>query len=280
MITIDKPDLEVIEVVEVCKNSMREGNELKEKLAECTTEIISGETVYKQLSENKDFHLFPPSEDINGILDHTDMSKIYNEKFVGGAARDFYDQIKLLVIDEKCPFCGQKNIKEMDHFLPKEKYPILAITPINLIPICKDCNFIKKSHTPTSYETILFNPYFDNFNSEKWLKAKVSKSLPLKIKFFIVEDNGIAARDLSRIKETFKVLDLAKIYRIEANTEINNMKYSWKTIYRKKGGFALHERLREDAESRREYRVNSWQTALYEALAESDWFYNDLISNM
>ncbi|WP_342551083.1 HNH endonuclease signature motif containing protein [Lysinibacillus sp. FSL M8-0216] len=280
MLTINKPSFFVEEILETCISSFRESNPLKEKLNQCKEKIVLEENTYNELCGEKKFHVYPEVESIISILDSKEMAKIYDEKLVGGAARYFYDRLKLSVVDEKCPFCGQKNIKEIDHFLPKEKYATLALTPINLIPICKDCNFIKKSHVPSTYEEILFNPYFDDFNEEKWLVASISKSLPVRVKFKVNEDSTINENDRKRIETTFNLLDLGQIYRIEANTEIGNMKFSWKRVYASKGSEALHQRLLEDAESRKEYRKNSWQTALYEALSTSPWFYNELIKNL
>ncbi len=40
-----------------------------------------------------------------------------------------------------CPLCdGQRGIAQVDHFYPKSRYPFLSCHPLNLIPICKDCN--------------------------------------------------------------------------------------------------------------------------------------------
>ena len=30
--------------------------------------------------------------------------------------------------------------EDVDHFLPKSKYPVLAVHPLNLVPLCKTCN--------------------------------------------------------------------------------------------------------------------------------------------
>ena len=50
-----------------------------------------------------------------------------------------------------CPYCGRsfiyaveengKTVKpQIDHFLPKSKYPFLALSYFNLIPVCQTCN--------------------------------------------------------------------------------------------------------------------------------------------
>lgn len=40
-----------------------------------------------------------------------------------------------------CPFCdGSREGAQIDHFYPKSKYPSLSCHPLNLVPICKNCN--------------------------------------------------------------------------------------------------------------------------------------------
>ena len=46
-----------------------------------------------------------------------------------------------------CPYCGNDKVREsnrtrseLDHFLPKRKYPLLAVCYFNLIPSCHFCN--------------------------------------------------------------------------------------------------------------------------------------------
>lgn len=280
MLKISHPDFGVEDIIEKCITSFKVNNTLKSKLETCKTKIIEEEKLYKELCEIKNFHTYPIQETIDSVLTVGEMSKIYNEKLVGGTAREYYDRIKLSVEDEKCPFCGQKEIKEIDHFLPKEKYSTLALTPLNLIPICKDCNFLKRNYIPSSYQEVLFNPYFDDFNSEEWLVARLSKSLPLRVKFLINTDISLSDDEIKRIGFTFERFQLGKTYRIEANSEINSMKFSWRNIFYSRGSEALQKRLEEDAESKKRHKNNSWQAALYDALSKSPWFYEDLIKDM
>lgn len=40
-----------------------------------------------------------------------------------------------------CPYCdGDLSPAEIDHFLPKSKYPQLSCHPLNLVPVCGGCN--------------------------------------------------------------------------------------------------------------------------------------------
>ena len=58
------------------------------------------------------------------------------------SVRVYYDKIKSIVRNERCPFCNKQVVKTVDHYLPKTKYPIYSITPINLVAACRDLSLI------------------------------------------------------------------------------------------------------------------------------------------
>ncbi|TGA97710.1 hypothetical protein E4665_11460 [Sporolactobacillus shoreae] len=68
--------------------------------------------------------------------------KVYTQKMVPKSqlGRPYYDLFLSLPPNEKCPYCGQKKVSTLDHFLPKSVYTPLIVTPTNLVPSCKDCN--------------------------------------------------------------------------------------------------------------------------------------------
>lgn len=72
----------------------------------------------------------------------------------------------LFIIDEnekQCPSCKQDingetkvvNTAQLDHFIPKDSYPLFAVSFYNLIPSCYSCNHVKSNkhlkHSP--YDT-------------------------------------------------------------------------------------------------------------------------------
>lgn len=70
-----------------------------------------------------------------------------------------------------CPYCNRqytftidedeiKTRPQFDHFYPKSKYPILAISFYNLVPSCSICNLLKKEND------ININPYVEGFSNE------------------------------------------------------------------------------------------------------------------
>lgn len=71
-----------------------------------------------------------------------------------------------------CPYCNrqytftidkQNKIRpQIDHFLPKSKYPLFALSFYNLIPTCPECNRLKRD------EIIEINPYISGFDKCKF----------------------------------------------------------------------------------------------------------------
>ena len=71
---------------------------------------------------------------------------------------------------DTCPYCNRqytftinskkKTRPQFDHFLPKSKYPYLALSFYNLVPCCPVCNLIKKE------DEVDYHPYIKGFNDE------------------------------------------------------------------------------------------------------------------
>jgi hypothetical protein len=79
-----------------------------------------------------------------------------------------------------CPYCNQqytftitngKGIRpEFDHFLPKSKFPLLALSFYNLIPSCHNCNHVKSDEN-FSLNNNLY-PYSESFHEQMKFKIK------------------------------------------------------------------------------------------------------------
>jgi len=71
-----------------------------------------------------------------------------------------------------CPMCGSMHRGTLDHYLPKNTYPIFSVFSLNLVPACK-CNS-KRQETltgPSLGERVL-HPYFDNCLGDRLISAK------------------------------------------------------------------------------------------------------------
>lgn len=169
---IIKPYFEVDEIFNSCYSSLNEGD-YKNRINLYKEQLIIDEYEYQELFVNDWIDKF-----VDGLIgDHltltepqkkeliSDMEYLYNKKLVGGNAecRKYYEALlNPEETDFTCPFCGIDSIQSLDHYLPKSKYPALAITPVNLVGMCSDCNRGKSNSEIKSISEHLLHPYFSN----------------------------------------------------------------------------------------------------------------------
>lgn len=102
----------------------------------------------------------------------------YRRLLSGGKSvrREIYDELTRRSSTGRCCYCGCGRVDELDHFLPKSAYPLLAVDPSNLVPSCHFCNSKRKlSRHPWDGDGIL-DPAVDDAHACSWLRAVVNPS--------------------------------------------------------------------------------------------------------
>jgi hypothetical protein len=86
-----------------------------------------------------------PEKEIDNCVTTEEMSRLYKGHFsrMKSPSRHMYDAIMTSSWKGFCPLCSHRQVTTLDHYLPKSLYPIFAVTPLNLIPSCSDCNKAK-----------------------------------------------------------------------------------------------------------------------------------------
>lgn len=197
----------------------------------------------KILEQGNGFQL--PSHDYNkkkgidpvvlGDLKHSEISSIYSKFFVPKRldSRIIYDEI-MASSSEYCPYCGVlKDIEELDHFLPKSKYPQFSILTSNLIPSCKTCNqTYKASSFATCYEEQIIHPYIDlpHFFEEKWIDVELNINEYEKVRFFSSPPKSWSRNDQKRALFHFEKFDLAKRYATHVKDECLGLRKDIKNL--------------------------------------------------
>lgn len=71
-----------------------------------------------------------------------------------------------------CPMCGSMHSGTLDHYLPRNDYPIFSVFSRNLVPACK-CNS-KRMETLLGVEAgeRVLHPYFDDCLGERLISAR------------------------------------------------------------------------------------------------------------
>lgn len=100
-------------------------------------------------------------------------------------ARHVYDAIRSAPPHGRCPMCGHRDVSTLDHYLPKSGFSALTVTPLNLVPACHECNKTKGDRVASSRDTSAIHPYFDDFDTDCWLRAAVVEQRPPAVQFYV-----------------------------------------------------------------------------------------------
>jgi hypothetical protein len=190
------------------------------------------------------------------------------------SARKHYDQLLLSSPQRKCPYCGYGRATTLDHFLNKSHYPWLSIVPANLVPACKDCNHGKGKIRAESANDQTIHPYFESaqLSAEQWLFASVRETAPPTVEYKAEPPASWDKALCRRVERHFTGFDLKARLAIEAATELGALRFIIKRLHAQAGRAAVAQHLAVVAFGEGELFKNSWKTALYQALAGSDWY--------
>ncbi|MFE8941062.1 HNH endonuclease [Streptomyces sp. NPDC007872] len=274
---IDKPVLDARTVFDTCTATARPKT-VRTKLQALKDTVAAAAAEYDTAATARALHTLGHLKDLpdgepkkkgglNKELKNTYSSRMVHKKSAG---RDFYDQLLKEAPDDRCALCGQGIADTLDHQLPKAHYPLLAVAPANLVPACRDCNYYKGEEAPLNAEQQTLHPYYDGeIHDHTWLVARVSGPPKPAVVFAAVPPPEMPSLLAARVRHHFTILKLARLYNPQAGPELRNLSRSLPRLSAK----AVLEHLRERAEDWAVSEgVNSWQAALYRALANSPWY--------
>ncbi len=205
------------------------------------------------------------------------LEKFYNGKFVQNKdlRTNYYEKLKQSLPDNICPYCmmnaGEPNL---DHFLPKSDFKQYAVTPVNLVPSCVNCNTKKLASNESAV-----HPYFHDFSSTRWLYAKMISVSPFEVKFYCnFQNSQFNQEQMNLIKSHFKVFNLSKRFSSKVGSEIANYRFMFTTFLEKQSPIELKKRISEMYSTSYHYNKNSWKTALYDLLLTLEEDYDKIIA--
>jgi hypothetical protein len=97
-----------------------------------------------------------------------------------------------------CPMCGSTNVTSLDHILPKEVYPELAVFSYNLVPSCQSCNNRRAKKGALTSSKGFIHPYFDTAILDA-LELRVQFSQPFSAVGFKLIVTGLQGPDFERV---------------------------------------------------------------------------------
>ncbi|MEU9938839.1 HNH endonuclease [Streptomyces lavendulae] len=216
-------------------------------------------------------------------LDEKDFTvpEIEGEVFVGWAyengmntraGRRIRDELMAAPPNQRCPLCSQGTVYQLDHFVPKSRYPTLCVDPLNLVPACERCNLLKGDRQPTSAENTLLHPYLDRISHDRWLDARtVHESGSVRLEFFVSPPDAWDPTLATRVQHHFTLLQLGQRYSPVANNLMSGMSALWGGM-RQREWTILRDQLQAEAMSWFNKDRNSVEGVTCDTLAQDEEF--------
>lgn len=269
MRVIPKPNISPVRTYLRCSSSYRQP--AKSDFRNITRFISTQFQEYDQRAINKNLYTFSVHTFVQGNITKDKMVNLYNNKMVAhDIGRLIYDKLMALAPLSRCPYCGVGRVRNLDHFLPETKFPTFSVLPYNLVASCRDCNFDKSTSYATTQNSQTLHPYYDDYTSEQWLYARVLHTSPASIQFYVNTPINWTQLDKDRVQAHFDGYDLGKRFSVEASNTLADLREEF--ILYNSTSTVIQQELQKKAISFASRYKNSWETAMYQALYQSQWY--------
>ncbi len=284
MMPLNQPAYEFGATLDQCVAGITGNAGLRQRLLDSKPSLESEGEQYLRHAQHQTWHTVPPlandfdeNSPLVQFLAKADLVKMYEQYFVPEEkpARHIYDSLMNSAL-EKCPFCGGIGTpRNLDHFLPKSRYPQYSVFPQNLVPACRDCNMDGKGQEfALTREDQIIQPYLDgsHFFEEQWVFATFRRERGEEFgvfEYYVLPPDDWSACDKERASRHFAKFALAERYatkaaehhrtvllQIERMTEVGLAEAEINAVLLEPGADASPF-------------VNHWQTAMYQALMDS-----------
>ncbi|WP_154221946.1 HNH endonuclease [Marinicella rhabdoformis] len=256
-------------------------HDLIQRIGNISKQILDAGNEYALKADTEDFHQIKSVSCKNdqiaiGQVTKAELKGLYTEHMVPKRkpARNVYDEIKSLAINGICPYCGVGFVNPLDHYLPKSKFPLISVLPINLVPSCQDCNKDKLSGIATEKRKLTLHPYFSDskFYEKQWLYAEVIETRPASIQFLVNPPSDWDEESKNRVKVHFNDFDLNSKYVKLCAEELSTLKDLLGIYLENTGVSEIKNYLNNQFLVQYRKNKNSWQSAMYQALSNNDWY--------
>ncbi len=268
-------------ILDCCAASYSRSPDKRAGLQACRATVVDAAAVYRSGMPNDIGAVMATGRRADcGVVADAYKDKLSNKN--AAACRVYYDRIfneGWRAAKGMCPFCEIALPSELDHYLPKSEFPVFALTPANLVPICSECNKLarKGDYVPGTYDDALFHPYFDMLPEIAWLHAEIHFEVDPCVSYGVDDFDGGMRR---RLERTMDLLGLNERYGLHA------VKQLWGTRDDLRGSLAAGgiNGLKVEIEGRRlsweECELNGWMAALWRAAERqvdelADWLMLD-----
>ena len=222
--------------------------------------------------------VFPkrPTAITDSIADAANSAYTSRLRSKASDARGFYDYMRLTAPNGLCPNCMVRDAAALDHHLPREHFPALAIQPSNLVPICTSCNLKKSSHVAANPSDRFLHPYFDRLGAWDWIRADVVEVEGSPLIFRIAPHASWDSITEDRVRRHVERFDLLHLFGEKAAALLGNLRVAFESHWTDAPEGAREARVALEASRlARSHAAKGrapWQAAAFTAWSESAWF--------
>jgi hypothetical protein len=267
MLPITKPTFDLSAHFQRCASATR-NVQLRGRLLASEARVVEDSVKYDEAGQNGT--IFSMVNSPPASASDAELTDLYSRSMVrrNSPGRSTYDALTHAAPYGICPLCGQRPVSSLDHYLPKEHFPKLAVSPVNLVPSCMDCNHLKRSFVPASASEQLLHPYFDHDISDHWLKADVTHDTGQAVVNFHADPPIAWGQPRSaRLLNHFSRMELASLYSIYGTSELELARVSINRILESGTSIDVARHFHDCWLDRFQVNKNSWQAATYAAFS-------------
>lgn len=277
---INLPEIDKEAMINSCISGVKD-NCRKKRLLESKKNILKTSNIYYAALAKVALSKINANQKFVGKATKDDMIFLYDKRLVKSKrGKEFHDAIIAGAPWGKCPICNYNLADTVDHYLAKTIYYQFAVTLENLVPMCMKCNHCKNDDIPKGREEETIHPYFDDFDDEEWLFAKIEEKAgyPFGFLFSVKSPSVWAVEKCNRARNHLLKYKLDDLYNKLSAADINKELSKLKQLYSiDKDLSVLKSSISSSLEVERDYNRNSWQTAMYRCLNTDLWFWNTFI---
>ena len=184
------------------------------------------ESILEEIIKSKPRDLLRLHNQFNKVNLLIEIKKVFNfDKILSSTIKSY--EFANLLSRYTCTYCNrlytltiekQKNGKitrpQFDHWFPKSKYPLLALSYFNLIPCCPICNGPTIKGKQVLDLDLHIHPYDQN-KEDFTFTYELDKNDNLKVK--------IKCKENSKMSKTLEVFKIEEIYNAHSNLELKDL---------------------------------------------------------
>jgi 5-methylcytosine-specific restriction endonuclease McrA len=246
---------------------------LRRKLSRERAWVVAGSGSYTTAATTGTLDQLNAAQFTSPNVQPSEMVALYERLRVNAVPRIVYTGLVYRNAFTRCAYCSDRDATTLDHYLGKASFGVFAVLPANLVPACMPCNLARAARElRTRAPANTLHPHYDDVAEIRWLRARIVDAGGPVARLY-ADPAAVSTPYLrARSAEHLTALNLKRYFKLKAAQELAGLDETLPGTLLRRGISAVVDDLRTQAKQRAAGRTNCWERALFEALAEDDWY--------